>query len=726
MRILVTGGGGYLGCCLVPLLIERGHCVRVFDRFCFGREAVADFAESPACEIVQGDIRRLQESAGLLEGIEAIAHLASLSNDPSCDLDPDMAADVNVESTRELANQAIQKGVRRFLLASSCNVYGRGLFDILDEQSPPNPVSTFGKTKLEAERLLLAMRNEHFEPVIARTASMFGWSARMRFDIAVNHMVATALRMGSIKVMGGGNQWRPFVHVRDAARAFALLLEAATHDVAGETFNVGGDAHRSRVIDLAQRVADTMGNVAVDVANEDDDLRSYRVQFSKIRDRLGFNAERSLDDGIDEVRAELLKAKLDPFDTVYFNAHRMKQLFATPVDEGGEPIAARFIPLAKPCVGPEEEAAVLEALRSGWLTSGPQIPAFEKAFGEIVSAPHVIAVSSCTAALHLCLVHLGLKPGDEVISPPITWASTGNTLLNMGLKIVFADVQRRTLNIDPPAIERAITDRTRAIIPVHMAGEPCDLEAIYRIAAQHGIPVIEDAAHALGASYKGVRIGSYGDLACFSFYAIKNVTTMEGGAIAAKDSDTSSHLRRLAANGMSATAWERYGRSAAARPPEVVEPGYKYLMSNVGAAMGVAQLKKFASFQAARRRMAHMYRSVLSDIDEIWFPDVSRDNEHAWYSFVIRFRLEKLAKNRDELAAALRRENIGTGVHFLGLHLHQYYRETLGMKPEDLPEATAASRDVLSLPLHPLMTDKNVHEVVEALKKVLAHARRKR
>jgi len=183
-------------------------------------------------------------------------------------------------------------------------------------------------------------------------------------------------------------------------------------------------------------------------------------------------------------------------------------------------------------------------------------------------------------------------------------------------------------------------------------------------------------------------------------------------------------LRLLAANGMSATAWERYGRSAVAHPAEVIEPGYKYLMSNVGAAMGIEQLKKFAAFQAARRRIAHMYTTVLSDLDEIWMPEIIDGVEHAWYSFIVRLKLDKLTKTRNEIAAALRRENVGTGVHFFGLHLHPYYREFLGLHPEDLPEATSASHEVLSLPLHPQMADKNVHEVVEALKKVLAHARR--
>jgi len=726
MRILVTGGGGYLGSCLVALLVERGHQVRVFDRFCFGQDAVTELSASPQCEIVQGDVRRLQEAPALLDGMDAVAHLASLSNDPSCDLNPEMAADVNVESTRELANKAIQRGIRRFVFASSCNVYGKGMFDILDEESPPNPVSTFGQTKLEAERLLLGIKGEHFEPVVARTATMFGWSPRMRFDLAINHMVAAALRSGGIKVFGGGSQWRPFIHVRDAAEAFALLLTAPPEKVSGQIFNVGCDDCNWRIIDLARHVADVLGGSDVEIQKEDDDLRTYRVQFEKIRRTLGFKWKHTVEEGIREVQNGLVESKIDPFQDVYFNVRRLKQLLATPVDEGGEPIAARFIPLAKPCLGPEEEGAVVAALRSGWLTSGPHIQSFEKALSEITAAPHVVAVCSCTAALHLCLDQLGVGPGDEVITSSLTWASTGNTILHMGARPVFADIRRNTLNIDAAAIERAITERTRVIMPVHMAGQPCDLDAIYTVAAKHGIPVLEDAAHALGASYKGKRIGSVGDFACFSFYAIKNVTTMEGGAAALKDPDVAARLRLLAANGMSATAWERYGRSAVARPPEVIAPGYKYLLSNVGAAIGIEQLKKFAAFQAARRRIAHMYMTVLSDLDEIWMPEVIDGIEHAWYAFIVRLRLDKLTKTRDEIAAALRRENVGTGVHFLGLHLHPYYREALGMQPEDLPEATAASHEVLSLPLHPHMTDKNVHEVVEALKKVIAHARRAR
>ncbi len=723
MRIVVTGGGGYLGSALVSLLLDAGHQVRVFDRFCFGEDALTPWAQTPGCEIVRGDIRRLQETPGLLQDVDAVVHLASLSNDPSCDLDEEMAHDVNVESTRELASQAVQHGVRRFIFGSTCLVYGKGVFEVLDEQSPANPVSTFGATKLEAEHLLLDMANSNFEPVIARNATLFGWAPRMRFDLAINQMVATALHQKRIVVRGGGNQWRPFVHVADAAQALRMLAEAPAAKVQREIFNVGSDVGNYQIIALARRVARHFEGIEIEVPRDDDDLRSYRVQFAKIRE-LGFRCQYSVDEGITEVRDKLVETGIDPFTEAHLNVQRMKTLLATPVAEGGEPVAPRFIPLARPGIGPEEEHAVLTTLRSGWITSGPQIPTFEKMFSDTVSAPYTVAVNSCTAALHLCLVHLGVQPGDEVITSSLTWGSTGNTILNMGAKVVFADIDPGTLNIDPAAIEAAITDRTRVIMPVHVAGQPCRLDEIYAIARRHGIAVVEDAAHALGAAYKGVPIGNYGDFACFSFYAIKNITTMEGGTITLRDADAAHRLRRLASNGISVTAWQRYGRSAVPSPPEVVEPGYKYLMSNVGAAMGIEQLKKFPQFKAARKRLAHLYATALAEVDEIAIPEVIDDIDHAWHLFIIRFRADKLTRTRDELAHALRQENIGTGFHFYGLHLNQYYREVLGMRPEDLPNATAASHEVLSLPLFPAMTDKNVHEVVEAVKKVVAHARK--
>lgn len=721
MRVLVTGGAGYLGCRLVPLLLEAHWDVCVLDRGCFG---LAGLDAHPALAIRRGDVRRLQELDGIFDGLDAVIHLAGLANDPSCDLDPEMAWDVNVESTLELARGALQAGVSRFIFASSCAVYGQGVFESLDEASPANPVSTFARTKLAAEAGLLAMASGHFAPTVVRAGTLFGVSARMRFDLAVNQMAATAVRGGRIEVRGGGGQWRPFIHVEDAARAYTTLLSAPMADVTGEIYNLGDNTLNLQILALAEQVARQIPGTSVERATDDDDRRTFRVNFDKIAARLGFTCRHTLSGGIMELESYVRGMPDDPFSEPYFNAHRVKRLLETPVSEGGDPVAARFVPLSRPSLGEEEEKAVVETLRSGWLTSGHQIPAFEAAFSKTVGAAHTVAVTSCTAAIHLCLVDLGLKPGDEVISPPLTWASTGNTILNMGARIVFADVDPETLNLDPASVEAAITGRTRAIIPVHLGGHPCDMDGLNAVVQRHGIPLIEDAAHALGASYRGRPIGSIGAYSCFSFYSIKNITTMEGGMVALRDPERAAHIRTLATNGLESTAWDRYGRSAVARPLEVREPGYKYLIGNVSAAMGVEQLKKFETFKAARRRLARMYTDVLRDVEEIRPPITREGMEHAWHLYMIRLNPAKVAKSRDEIAYALRQENIGTGIHFYGLHLHEYYQKHLGCLAGDLPVATRASSEILSLPLHPQLTDRNVHEVVSALKKVLYHAKR--
>jgi hypothetical protein len=263
---------------------------------------------------------------------------------------------------------------------------------------------------------------------------------RMRFDLAINQMVATAIRNKRINVYGGGKQWRPFVHVRDAARALQAMAEAPAERVAGEIFNLGTDATNFQIIDLAHRVADLIGGIEVAVEKADDDTRTYNVRFEKIVDALKFNCEWPIDRGVEEIRNQLESTNIDPFSTIYFNVRRMKELLAKPAAEGGEPIASRYIGLSPPNIDHEEEDAVIEVLRSGWLTTGEKVTEFERAFAERVQANHAVAVSSCTAALHVCLVNAGVGPGDEVITSPLTWASTANTVINMGARLVLADV----------------------------------------------------------------------------------------------------------------------------------------------------------------------------------------------------------------------------------------------------------------------------------------------
>lgn len=721
MRVLVTGGGGYLGCHLVPQLLDAGHEAVVFDRFVFGEAPLRGALGGRDCAIHTGDMRRLD--VGILERIDAVIHLAGLSNDPSCDLDAEMAIDVNLAGTRDLIAGAAAARVKRFVLVSSCSVYGQGVVEALDEQSPTNPVSVYARTKLDSEEALRELGGGRMEWVVARPATLFGWSPRMRFDLAINQMVATAIRTGKINIYGGGKQWRPFVHARDAARALQMMAEAPADKVSGEIFNLGTDETNFRIIDLAERIAELLDGVELVVEKADDDTRTYNVRFEKIANALGFTCEWPIDRGVREIRDQLEATDIDPFSSKYFNVQRMKELLAEPVAEGGEPIAPRYIGLAPPNIGREEEEAVVEVLRSGWLTTGAKVTEFERAFAETVSAKHAVAVSSCTAALHVFLVQAGVGPGDEVITSPLTWPSTANTVVNMGAKLVLADVVPGTLNIDPDAVRAAITQKTKAIMPVHLAGQPCDLDAIDAIAKEHGIAVVQDAAHALGAAYRGTPIGGQAAPACFSFYPVKNITTIEGGMIAVQNEALAEELRLLANNGMSSLAWKRYGPDAAASPPEVVRPGFKYNMTNVGAAMGLVQLRRLPDFLAARRRYVRLYRAALADIDEVSMPDVIEGVTHAWHLMIVRFDLAKLSKSRDEIALALKQENVGTGVHFHAVHLHEYYRENLGYTEADLPNATAASKAILSLPLHPGMSDKNVREVVDALKKVLSYSK---
>ncbi len=720
MRVLVTGGGGYLGCHLVPQLLDAGHEVSVFDRFVFGDEPLRGALGGRDCAIHHGDMRRFD--GGMLEGVDSVIHLAGLSNDPSCDLDAEMAIDVNLAGTSDLITASVAAGVKRMVMVSSCSVYGQGVVEALDEQSPTNPVSVYARTKLDSEVALRELASG-MEWVVARPATLFGWSPRMRFDLAINQMVATATRTGKINIYGGGKQWRPFVHVRDAARALQMMAEAPDKSVNHEIFNLGTDETNFRIIDLAKRIAEILGGIELVVEKADDDTRTYNVRFEKIAQALGFTCEWPIDRGALEIRDWLKSSDIDPFSSMYFNVRRMKDLLAKPAAEGGEPIAPRFISLAPPCIGVEEEQAVVDVLRSGWLTTGAKVTEFERAFAETVSAPHAVAVSSCTAALHVCLAQAGVGPGDEVITSPLTWPSTANTVVNMGAKLVLADVCANTLNINPETIRAAITNKTKAIMPVHLAGQPYDMDAVDAIAKEHGIAVVQDAAHGLGAAYRGTPIGGQTSPACFSFYPVKNITTIEGGMIALQDEAQAEELRLLANNGMSSLAWKRYSPDAAASPPEVVRPGFKYNMTNVSAAMGLVQLGKLPGFLAARRRLVRLYRAALADVSEVTMPEVIEGATHSWHLMIVRLDLAKLSKSRDEIALAMKQENIGTGVHFHAVHMHEYYRERLGYAESDLPEATAASKAILSLPLHPGMSDKNVREVVDALKKVLSFSR---
>lgn len=390
----------------------------------------------------------------------------------------------------------------------------------------------------------------------------------------------------------------------------------------------------------------------------------------------------------------------------------------------GPALGARraFLPFSPPNVGEEEIDAVADTLRSDWITTGPKTARFEEEFGEYLGAPGALALNSCTAGLHIALLTAGVGEGDEVITSPLTFAASANVIEHVRARPVFADVDPDTLQIDPLRLAAAVTPRTRAIIVVHYAGHPADLDAIGAIADAHRLTVIEDAAHALPARYKGRLIGSSANPVAFSFYATKNLTTGEGGMLTAEP-DFLQRARVASLHGMSRDGWDRYAEGGHWYY-EIRMPGFKYNMTDIQAALGLCQLRKLAEFQRRRREVVEAYHRAFAGQAALELPVERPDVEHAWHLYVLRLRLEALRIGRDQFIDELTRRQIGTSVHFIPLHLHPFYRDTYGYRPEAFPVALSNYERMLSLPLHPRLDDRDVSDVIEAVLDVVRRYRR--
>lgn len=380
-----------------------------------------------------------------------------------------------------------------------------------------------------------------------------------------------------------------------------------------------------------------------------------------------------------------------------------------------------FLPYCLPLIGEEEVAEVADSLRSGWVTTGPKVKRFEQEFAAYTGAPHAIAVNSCTAALHLSLAALGVGPGDEVIVPTMTFCATANVVEHLGARPVLVDVDENS-HICLESASRAVTCRTRAVIPVHYSGQAASLAEILAFCEPLGIAVIEDAAHAAGAEYQGRKIGSHGRAACFSFYAIKNMTTGEGGMITTGDDALARRIRLLSLHGMSRDAWKRYTESGSWYY-EVLEPGYKCNMTDIQAALGIHQLRRLDGFIRRRQQIARAYDAAFAGLNEILLPPRLAGRNHTFHLYPIRLRTERLRIGRSEFIDELRARNIGASVHFIPLHRHPFYRDKYGCRPEQFPRAEEIYQGLLSLPLYPKMTDEDVQDVIAAVRDVVRQNR---
>jgi perosamine synthetase len=386
-------------------------------------------------------------------------------------------------------------------------------------------------------------------------------------------------------------------------------------------------------------------------------------------------------------------------------------------------MSAQFLPFHVPDISEDEIQSVVETLRSGWLTTGAKVRQLEEDFAKYVTCRHAVAVNSGTAALHLALDAIGIKEGDEVIVPTMTFAATAEVVLYFKARPVLVDCRQDTFNIDPEKIEKAISSRTKAIIPVHFGGQPCDMDQILEIAREYKLKVIEDAAHALPARYQGKMVGTIGDITCFSFYATKPITTGEGGMITTENDEYADRMRIMSLHGISKDAWKRYTANGSWYY-EILYPGYKYNLTDIAAAIGLGQLKKCDRFWEARKRIAAMYDEGFADLPEIRRPLCQPEVEHAWHLYVIQLELERLRISRSEFVEALKKENIGTSVHFMPLHLHPFYRNTFGYKPQDFPNASAVFERIVSLPIYPRMTEADVEGVITAVTDIVRQHRR--
>lgn len=377
----------------------------------------------------------------------------------------------------------------------------------------------------------------------------------------------------------------------------------------------------------------------------------------------------------------------------------------------------KFLPFAAPDITAAELEAVAATLREGWLTTGPRAHAFQRRFAAAVGAPHGVVVNSCTAALHLALEAMGISAGDEVIVPTMTFAATAEVVRYLGAVPILADVRPDDHNIDVEEIERRLTPRTRAVIPVHFAGQPCEMDEIRTVASARGLKIVWDAAHCFPASYRGRNIGEMNDISCFSFYATKTITTGEGGAAVTGDAEWADRMRLMSLHGISRSAWNRYSERGSWYY-EIEAPGYKYNLTDVAAALGLVQLDRADGMRARRAQIAARYSEALDECKTLELPVSKTDRTHAFHLYVVKLR-HGVRMSRDEFIDGMKARGIGTSVHFIPLHMHPYYRDCFGYRPGDLPVSRDLYERSVSLPIYSAMSDGDIERVVEAVLDVL-------
>ncbi len=402
---------------------------------------------------------------------------------------------------------------------------------------------------------------------------------------------------------------------------------------------------------------------------------------------------------------------------------RVEKIMEKPAIEGGTPVRKEFLPYGTQWFDEKEINEVIDSLKSNWITTGPKMKLFEEGFKNFIGSKYAVAVNSGTAALHISTSCIDIKPGDEVITTPLTFVASANCVVYRGGTPILADIKKDTYNIDPNEIKKKITPKTKAIIPVHFAGQPCDMDEIKEIAEENNLIIIEDAAHAVDAEYKGKKIGNISDLTVFSFHPVKNMTTAEGGMVTTNNDEFTDKLLMFRTHGISRNATKRFGKSGGYYY-DMQYLGFRYNLSELHASLGIHQLNKLELFQKRRREIVKIYNRELQNIEEITIPFVKNDVKHSWHIYVIQLDLKSLRVDREQVFYALREENIGVNVHYIPVHYHSYYQIKYGLKKGILPNVEWLYPRIITIPIFPRMSDDDVYDVINALEKVVKYYRR--
>jgi dTDP-4-amino-4,6-dideoxygalactose transaminase/nucleoside-diphosphate-sugar epimerase len=701
-KVLVTGGAGYVGSIVVNMLLDRGYRVIVLDKLLYGRKGLDSFSGRENMEFIQGDVTDHLIVEKAIKGADYVIALAAIVGDQACSVNEKITWDINYKSVKYLADLSVLNNVTRFVFTSSCSVYGcNEHIRFLTEESKLSPVSLYAQTRIKSEKYL-QKKKDLLSFVILRLSTIFGYSPRMRFDLAVNIMSAKAAASKSLDVCGG-DQWRPFVHVCDVARAIILALESDDKLVRGEVFNVGSTDSNYKIAEVADMILEELPETKINFISSTADKRNYNCVFDKIHKKLNYKGTLSVRDGIREVAQFVEKEKPDLSSPEYSNYEVWKKIGKIET----------FIPYSVPDICDEVREEIVETIESGWLSMGPRTKAFEERIKEYFSDGQleVIAVSSCTAGLHLQLLAAGVGPGDEVITSPLTFCATVNTILYTRATPVLVDIDPVTFNLDIDLLESAITERTKAIVPVYYAGQAVDHKKLKAIADKHGLLILADAAHAMGAKYDNKFCGTYEDSAAFSFYATKNMPIGEGGIVTTHNHEMADKIKYLLMHGMNRDAWKRFSETGSWYY-EIIDLGYKYNFTDMQAAFGLHQLKKLDQFNNLRRKYGEVYDEAfkyLPGMRPCGLDPRATTNRHM-YPIVLDPDIIGLSRN--QFIEKLKEFKIGTSVHYIPIHHHPFYQKNIGLDPEDFPVTNKIFKGLLSLPIYTKLTIEDVNKII--------------